>query len=103
MNSIDATASLQDADAAVALNLFFSRVAEDKRPCPEMISALAAALPAALAALQAYKAVHSTADVAASAARAAHQQVLEAQVCLYCLKNSPTWRLSYHDDGLWCF
>lgn len=46
-----------------------------------MMSALAAALPAALAALQAYKAVNITADEAASAARAAHQHVLEAQVC----------------------
>lgn len=72
---------MQDADAAVALNLFFSRVTEHKRPCHEMISALAAALPAALLALQAYEAVHSVADEAASAARAAHQQVLEAQVC----------------------
>ena len=80
VNSID-DVSLQDADAAVALNLFFSRVTEHKRPCHEMISALAAALPEALSALQAYDAVHTIADEAASAARAAHQQVLEAQVC----------------------
>ena len=46
-----------------------------------MILALAAALPAALSALQAYEAVHSVADEAAVAARAAHQQVLQAQVC----------------------
>ena len=72
---------MQDADAAVALNLFFSRVTEHKPPCHEMMSALAAALPEALSALQAYEAIHSVADKAASAARAAHQQVLEAQVC----------------------
>ena len=72
--------SLQDADAAVALNLFFSRVTEQKQSCSEAIAALAAALPGALAALQAYEAVHSLADEAASAARAAHQQVLDAQV-----------------------
>ena len=74
-------ASLQDADAAVALNLFLSRITEHKRPCHELLSALAAALPKALSALQAYETVHRVADEAASAARAAHQQVLEAQVC----------------------
>ena len=71
---------LQDADAAVALNLFSSRIAEQKHSCHEAIKALAAALPQALAALEAYEAVHSVAEEAASAARAAHQQVLEAQV-----------------------
>ena len=70
--------SLQDADAAVALNLFCSRVAEHKRPCHKMVLALA--VPEALSALQACEAIHSVADEAASAARAGHQQVLEAQV-----------------------
>ena len=72
---------MQDADAAVALNLFSSRVQEQKQSCHQGIEALAAALPGAIAALQAYDAVHSVADQAASAARAAHQQVLDAQVC----------------------
>lgn len=75
----------QDADAAVALNLFFSRVTEQKQPCSEALSALAGALPGALAALQAYEAVHSVADLTASTARAAHQQVLQAQVRIVAL------------------
>ena len=71
---------LQDADAAVALNLFYSRITEQQESCAAVLSSLAAALPGAVAVLQDYEAVHRVADETASAARAAHQQVLEAQV-----------------------
>ncbi len=71
---------MQDADAAVALNLFVSRATEQQDSCSDALSALAVALPAAVAALQAYAVVHGVADETASTARAAHQQVLEAQV-----------------------
>ena len=64
----------------MALNLFYSRINEQKEPCAVALSALAAALPGAIAGLQEYEAVHTIADQTASAARAAHQQVLEAQV-----------------------
>ena len=90
--------SLQDADAAVALNLFFSRITEQAQPCHEMMLALAAALPKAQSALQAYEAVHSVADEAASAARAAHQQVLEAQVCF----ETKPWHKSYVHLAYFC-
>ena len=71
---------LQDADAAVALNLFYSRITEQQESCAAVLSSLAAALPGAVVGLQDYEAVHRVADETASAARAAHQQVLEAQV-----------------------
>ena len=71
---------MQDADAAVALNLFYARSSEQKASCSEVLLALAAALPSAAAALQAYEAVHTVADQTASTARAAHREVLEAQV-----------------------
>ena len=71
---------LQDADAAVALNLFCSRVSENHQSCCDTLSAVAAALPEALSALQAYEAVHTPANQTASAAQAAHAQVQQAQV-----------------------
>ncbi|KAL0054989.1 hypothetical protein WJX82_005498 [Trebouxia sp. C0006] len=74
----DQAGTKKDADAAVALNLFFARSTEQKASCSEVLS-LAAALPGAAAALQAYAAVHTVADQTASTARAAHREVLEAQ------------------------
>ena len=71
---------MQDWDAAVALNLFCTRLSEQDDPLAAMLTQLASALPHAASALIAYKAVHTSADQAATAARAAHQQVQEAQV-----------------------
>lgn len=71
---------LQDWDAAVALNLFCTRLSEDEQPLTGLLTLLAEVLPAASAAFTAYVTVHDSADKAASAARAAHQQVQEAQV-----------------------
>ncbi|KAL0031856.1 hypothetical protein WJX79_000268 [Trebouxia sp. C0005] len=75
----DQAGTKKDADAAVALNLFYARSTEQKASCSEVLLALARALPSAKAALQAYAAVHTVADQTASTARAAHREVLEAQ------------------------
>ena len=72
--------SVQDADAAVALNLFCSRVSKHHQSCCDSLSAVAAALPEALSALQAYEAMHNPANKTASAAQTAHEQVQQAQV-----------------------
>lgn len=71
---------MQDWDAAVALKLFCTRLSEADQPLAALLLELAEALPASSAAIIAYEAIHASADEAAAAARAAHQQVQEAQV-----------------------
>lgn len=88
---------MQDADAAVALNLFYSRITEQQESCAAGLSSLAAALPGAVAGLQDYEAVHRVADETASAARAAHQQVLEAQVHMTLLTADASALQTWHD------
>lgn len=59
-------------------------MAEQDPPLASMLTELIRTLPPATVALTAYEAVHSSADKAAAAARAAHQQIQEAQVTVAC-------------------